>query len=331
MLEADALQSLVDRCVTFMKRVEQFRSVFPLAASSMRELRNRKRSRDRTAQAFANSGVDSNAACLKAVANGNGSGDDSVLRLEPNLRALQRALDELLFEGNLLEIGMDELDELWLLHQFVQRSSDRRPAAQSASDAESELESDELEVEPADDVQQLDPDRRAGESAAANASDAKRRADRAKLKVHTHLVGARRQRKPGKDEPSVKRARNTEERTAAQDQECKGDLDAEVDEDDDVDEADADDSSEECSAAKCRHPVGADIQWIQCDGASCQKWYHFVCVGLTSEPSDGAAYMCPSCTAEPAAEPAQPAQPVETVEAAETVVHSEIPVNTTFL
>ncbi|XP_045603249.1 lysine-specific demethylase 5A isoform X2 [Procambarus clarkii] len=59
------------------------------------------------------------------------------------------------------------------------------------------------------------------------------------------------------------------------------------DDDDDVDEA--------CAAGKCHHPAGQNVDWVQCDG--CEGWFHYVCVGLKAgDVHEDEDYMCLRCT-----------------------------------
>ncbi|KAG0710048.1 Lysine-specific demethylase 5A [Chionoecetes opilio] len=59
------------------------------------------------------------------------------------------------------------------------------------------------------------------------------------------------------------------------------------DDDDEVDEA--------CAATKCHHPAGQNVDWVQCDG--CEGWFHYVCVGLKpGDVHEDEEYMCLRCT-----------------------------------
>ncbi|XP_055932115.1 lysine-specific demethylase 5A-like [Argiope bruennichi] len=50
-----------------------------------------------------------------------------------------------------------------------------------------------------------------------------------------------------------------------------------------------------CSAAGCLRPIGEAVNWVQCDGG-CEQWFHLLCVGLDmSEVSETEDYICPNC------------------------------------
>ncbi|CAI5447517.1 unnamed protein product [Caenorhabditis angaria] len=51
-----------------------------------------------------------------------------------------------------------------------------------------------------------------------------------------------------------------------------------------------------CSAEKCLQPYG-QVGWVQCDPPGCNRWFHFVCVGLTHEEIDSIEnYTCQRCS-----------------------------------
>ncbi|XP_069362582.1 lysine-specific demethylase 5 isoform X2 [Maniola hyperantus] len=55
------------------------------------------------------------------------------------------------------------------------------------------------------------------------------------------------------------------------------------------------DDDEDCAAASCLRPTGKEVDWVQCDGG-CDQWFHMHCVGLSRgalrEDDD---YVCGSC------------------------------------
>lgn len=68
----------------------------------------------------------------------------------------------------------------------------------------------------------------------------------------------------------------------------------------DEDEDEEDDEQEErmedtvCSASQCIRPMSSELSWVQCD--QCQLWYHLLCVGLTIESVEEIdVYHCFSC------------------------------------
>ena len=60
-------------------------------------------------------------------------------------------------------------------------------------------------------------------------------------------------------------------------------------------QSDDDEADEACAASKCQHPGGQNVDWVQCDG--CEGWFHYVCVGLkTGDVHEDEEYMCLRCT-----------------------------------
>ncbi|XP_030021765.1 lysine-specific demethylase 5B isoform X2 [Manduca sexta] len=55
------------------------------------------------------------------------------------------------------------------------------------------------------------------------------------------------------------------------------------------------DDDEDCAAANCLRPTGKEVDWVQCDGG-CDQWFHMHCVGLSRgalrEDDD---YVCGNC------------------------------------
>ncbi|XP_055857756.1 lysine-specific demethylase lid-like [Episyrphus balteatus] len=55
------------------------------------------------------------------------------------------------------------------------------------------------------------------------------------------------------------------------------------------------DDDEECRAQNCHKPSGREVDWVQCDGG-CNEWFHMFCVGLDRKqikPDDD--YICKRC------------------------------------
>ncbi|XP_064633580.1 lysine-specific demethylase 5A-like isoform X2 [Lineus longissimus] len=53
-------------------------------------------------------------------------------------------------------------------------------------------------------------------------------------------------------------------------------------------------SEEDCAAVNCLKPIGEEVNWVQCD--KCELWFHLLCVGLAeNEISENEDYVCFSC------------------------------------
>ncbi|KAK3857439.1 hypothetical protein Pcinc_003821 [Petrolisthes cinctipes] len=68
---------------------------------------------------------------------------------------------------------------------------------------------------------------------------------------------------------------------------------------------DDEDIDEACAASKCQHPSGQNVDWVQCDG--CEGWFHYVCVGLKAgDIHEDEEYKCSRCTGrQPAPKPGE--------------------------
>ena len=47
---------------------------------------------------------------------------------------------------------------------------------------------------------------------------------------------------------------------------------------------------------RSRRPRSAVLQWVQCDGSSCQRWFHLECLSVAPVDGDG-DWFCPACLA----------------------------------
>ncbi|XP_052059486.1 lysine-specific demethylase 5A-like isoform X1 [Mytilus californianus] len=57
---------------------------------------------------------------------------------------------------------------------------------------------------------------------------------------------------------------------------------------------DNEDDADNCAAIKCLKPTGEEVNWVQCD--HCEEWYHLLCVGLASEEvKEDEDYKCFKC------------------------------------
>lgn len=57
---------------------------------------------------------------------------------------------------------------------------------------------------------------------------------------------------------------------------------------------DDEDDADNCAAIKCLKPTGEEVNWVQCD--HCEEWYHLLCVGLGSdEVKEDEDYKCFKC------------------------------------
>lgn len=68
------------------------------------------------------------------------------------------------------------------------------------------------------------------------------------------------------------------------------------------DSSDEDEEEEDCAASMCLRPSGHEVDWVQCDGG-CDMWFHMHCVGLDKHDiTEDDDYICKQCSSEPYAE-----------------------------
>ncbi|RZF32830.1 hypothetical protein LSTR_LSTR011476 [Laodelphax striatellus] len=66
--------------------------------------------------------------------------------------------------------------------------------------------------------------------------------------------------------------------------------------DDDDDENDENSCEDDCAAEPCRRPTGTALHWVQCDGG-CDLWFHLYCIGLNKEEIVADQdYVCEKCS-----------------------------------
>lgn len=57
----------------------------------------------------------------------------------------------------------------------------------------------------------------------------------------------------------------------------------------------SDDDNDECSARPCLHPLEREVDWVQCDGG-CELWFHLFCVGLDKrDVREDEDFICRVC------------------------------------
>lgn len=59
----------------------------------------------------------------------------------------------------------------------------------------------------------------------------------------------------------------------------------------------SDEDNDECSARPCLHPLEREVDWVQCDGG-CELWFHLFCVGLDKrDVKEDEDFICRVCQA----------------------------------
>ncbi|TRY70876.1 hypothetical protein TCAL_02904 [Tigriopus californicus] len=184
----------------------------------------------------------------------------------PEIRLSQACIDsleDLMMQGDLLEVSLDELQHIWRLLQATEpRRSKKYP---DLKQLEAELESVREDIK-------AKKRKRVAEN--GGSVEVKKRV--------TLEGGAKRPKKEiSTKRTSTKRPDQKPNKTAQEDEE---------DDDDDEEEA-----QEDCSAQpSCLRPTGKEVHWVQCDG--CELWFHLYCIGLKPEQvSEDEEFICKAC------------------------------------
>jgi len=166
-------------------------------------------------------------------------------------------IENLLREGDLLEVTMDETQQLWMLLQ-----------------SERPLLPDHCNIMDSEYRKLLQKNAKLRK---------KRKMDKEK---HTNGIPASSvSATSGKDEAKVMPAQKKPKHSGS----LTSDVDVDV-----METEDYDDSDEDCAAKPCKQPTGDEVGWVQCD--PCSNWYHVICIGITAEAADAMeTYACPTC------------------------------------
>uniref|UniRef100_A0A0C9R8X8 KDM5A_1 protein n=1 Tax=Fopius arisanus TaxID=64838 RepID=A0A0C9R8X8_9HYME len=190
-------------------------------------------------------------------------------------------LDELMMEGDLLEVALEETQHIWrILSHTNSPSSVRKYAAfeevQATFNSDSKdpkkrgrkRKSEEFELLKKMGRQKPVDDKTIIKKKAFNSKDTKK----VVTPPGTLKRGPRKiKRKEGEEIPK-KRGGNRKKT-----------------------KQDTSDEEDDCAAGNCLRPSGREVDWVQCDGG-CDGWFHMHCVGLDrTELTEEDDYICSNC------------------------------------
>ncbi|GFG38653.1 hypothetical protein Cfor_01675 [Coptotermes formosanus] len=203
--------------------------------------------------------------------------EQPVLALSEMARA---QLEELMMEGDLLEVSLDETQHIWRILQATKpRQEEKFP------DFEHELLQNKIE-------KQKLKDKRKAKKRTPEEMEFAGGSKKLKVKMGKELEERSKKWKEKKkfkeQKESIKKVRKIKRRIETLDkkkscprvkktkQECS-------------------DDDEDCAAPTCLRPTGHEVDWVQCDGG-CDKWFHLHCVGLDKEDvNEDEDYICKNC------------------------------------
>ncbi|XP_071817474.1 lysine-specific demethylase 5A-like isoform X3 [Apostichopus japonicus] len=221
------------------------------------------------------------------------------IELSPVVRA---QLEELLIEGDLLEVSLEETQHIWqilkaaepapvatkMMEHFISHLTEEAYDKMMKVKAEHKQKRSKRKLS-----QEVSP--ASQEMGGPESKKKKKKKDKEKNDVSKEHVKSEGKKKTNKKAekvetklkiPAVKKEKEKEDPLIVVD----GD-----EEDDEI-----------CSAKRCLQPAGDDINWVQCD--CCEKWYHLLCIGMTSQPSEDEEYICKICVKRRAAQKAKQRQ-----------------------
>ncbi|XP_011494343.1 PREDICTED: lysine-specific demethylase lid [Ceratosolen solmsi marchali] len=209
----------------------------------------------------------------------SGEDKDKIVTLSSNTTT---HLEELMMEGDLLEVALDETEHIWrILSQTCTPSKSIRkyaPLDQSLPVTESK----DLKKQP----QQRGRKRKSDEFEILKKFGRQRIDDKPIVKrkglnketkstttVGSMKRGPRKMKRKDSDEGPKRRTGNRKKT-----------------------KQDTSDEEEDCAAVNCLRPNGREVDWVQCDGG-CNGWFHMHCVGLDrTELAEEDDYICRNCS-----------------------------------
>ncbi|XP_050964127.1 lysine-specific demethylase 5A isoform X1 [Labeo rohita] len=232
-----------------------------------------------------------------------------VLELSPAAKA---QLEELMMEGDLLEVSLDETQHIWRILQATHPpSEDKFLQVMEPEDAPLDKPV-KLKVKDAEKKRKRKLERAeqqlllagGGVEGRSKSKDMKRvlelKPKKKKLKLSPDK--SRELKQLAKRLAKEEKERKRKEKAAAKAEFPKEGLEKKsrkiLDIPSKYDWSGAEDSNDEnavCAAKNCQRPCKDKVDWVQCDGG-CDEWFHQVCVGVSCEMAENEDYICSACS-----------------------------------
>lgn len=170
----------------------------------------------------------------------------------------RETLEELLMEGDLLEVSLDETGHIWKLIRASKLDSEKQA-----------IDFDDYQTKPGFRHKQRGRKRKSEEVvidiAKKNTSKSPTMDKKLRGKVRGMKEGVRKRR--GEGQTNKKQTKQSQS-----------------------------DDEEDCAAEACLRPNGREVDWVQCDGG-CDQWFHMLCVGLDKHDiNEDEDYICIKCS-----------------------------------
>ncbi|XP_064473046.1 lysine-specific demethylase 5A-like isoform X2 [Ornithodoros turicata] len=201
-------------------------------------------------------------------------------------------LEELMMEGDLLEVSLDETQHIWRILQATKPPRDPLSPFEAFPEFEDYTE---IGKRPEKRIKKRKSD-------PAESAKLKPKPRMASKKPHqtdeegtaeTKTAPPKRQSKEGRKERPLKRPKKEDSAESAKKKKVAEGVAQDAAEEGAAVHDDAVDDL--CSAPNCLRPQGEAVNWVQCDGG-CEQWFHLLCVGLSmNDVKDSDDYYCPQC------------------------------------
>ncbi|XP_017783034.1 PREDICTED: lysine-specific demethylase lid isoform X2 [Nicrophorus vespilloides] len=183
-------------------------------------------------------------------------------------QSVREQILELITEGDLLEVSLDENDQLWQLN-LLSRDLEQEPLIIDF-DAVADVSTATVPIS----TPVKKGKKRRSEEPETSGCKVKRDVTSKKVRV------------PRKTKENTIRQQSRKRKSKA-----NGETKSDEEEDDDEGDEDA-----MCAVSTCLQPSGDEVDWVQCDGG-CEQWFHMACVGLSAKDiNEDEDYICSTCS-----------------------------------
>lgn len=232
-----------------------------------------------------------------------------VLELSPAAKA---QLEELMMEGDLLEVSLDETQHIWRILQATHPPSEDKfmqvmEPEDASLDKHVKLKLKDMEKKRKRKLERAEQQlllAAGGVQGRSKSKDMKRvlelKPKKKKLKLNPDK--SRELKQLAKRLAKEEKERKRKEKAAAKVEFPKEGLEKKsrkiLDIPSKYDWSGAEDSNDEnavCAAKNCQRPCKDKVDWVQCDGG-CDEWFHQVCVGVSCEMAENEDYICSACS-----------------------------------
>ncbi|ENN74310.1 lysine-specific demethylase lid isoform X3 [Dendroctonus ponderosae] len=184
--------------------------------------------------------------------------EDFVIRIIPEIK---KQMEDLIMEGDLLEVYLDETFALWKL-------------ILGCRDPEREIMLIDFDAH-----LKTSPKKRGRKRVSEELIDSTKKPVKSLKADSEKKMRGRKQQSTSKDSTQKK------QRGKRRGRRCQSTASNSSDSED-----------EDCAANGCQRPTGQNVDWVQCDGG-CEQWFHMACVGLSAgDINEDEDYICITCS-----------------------------------